>query len=133
MLTNIICSLFHSREILTELGEQTTASNNDDDIQIMSGQQDASLKCPITTALLEEPMKNKVCGHVYSKPGILQMIGRVRQCKCPVPGCGNNRVTVDQLEPDVEMDTLVRRERRRLNHAKEQQASQAHSVDSDEE
>ena len=131
--------MLFSREILTELGDKDAtaaggSNEEDEDIQVMgSGSTNPNLKCPITTALLEDPVKNQVCGHVYSQKAMEAMLQNRGRTKCPVPGCTNTQVTNSQLVPDVQMDTLVRRERRRLEKAKEQQASQAQMVDSDEE
>jgi hypothetical protein len=128
------------REILAELGEKEPVlvkkdGGDDDDIEFLNHQSSSekSLKCPITMVLLEEPVKNKTCKHVYSKAGIMQLMGQKGFCKCPVPGCGNHQVTLVQLEKDLQKDMLVRRARRRQAADSEQQASQAEMQDSDEE
>jgi len=62
-----------------------------------------------------------------------QMRRNGRQCTCPVAGC-TNIVAENQLEHDAYLETLVRRERRRIDHEAEQRMSQAAAVDeSDEE
>lgn len=99
----------------------------------MPGQQEISLKCPISTALLKEPVKAKRCGHVFSKASILGLLGRKHSTVCPVPGCSNKQLTRGDLEDDKTMETFVRRERKRLERSQKLQASQAQSVDSDEE
>jgi len=46
--------------------------------------------CPITKLPFQEPMRN-VCGHVYEKDAIREMVfsrwRRFKFCPCPVPGC----------------------------------------------
>jgi SUMO ligase MMS21 Smc5/6 complex component len=59
------------------------------------GQADAvsGLICPIMRKLLEDPTRSKVCGHVFSKDGILSMFkGNKHEIRCPVPGEGRARV-----------------------------------------
>jgi len=134
------------REVCSELGEKLAkpkrsrggGDEDDDDIEVFraAGSQVNSLKCPITGLFLEEPMKNKVCGHFYSKEAImhhLQTKQRNRRTpNCPVAGCGNT-VTLAQLEKDVMMETMVRREMRRQDQANQLRATQASVLESDEE
>lgn len=93
--------------------------------------------CVSPAALLEEPYKNKVCGHVYSKEAILQYIrtqkSKRRPCKCPTAGCANGNVTEDQLEKDAMMEINVNRERRRIDKHRLDMASQASQVDDDDD
>jgi len=125
------------RDVAALLGEKFGKTNgDDDDIEIEETQGAASLKCPITGRFLEQPLKNKACGHVYSHEGIMSHIrakGRAA-CPCPVGGCANQNVTLQQLEKDVEMEMAVRRQKRREDQEMQQRASQADDLmDSDEE
>ena len=142
------------REICQELGVPLAAaakrrSNNgndddddddDDDIEVMvntSQQHTSEFKCPFTAQLLQEPVKSKLCGHVYSKQAVTQYI-RTGNRKCPAVGCNNHQLNLSQLEADPEKETLVRRFRRRQELIASQQqqllASQAEGlVDSDDE
>lgn len=45
---------------------------------LVMGQVDKSLKCPITKAFLEEPVTSKVCRHSYSKAAIIAHIRQQR-------------------------------------------------------
>ncbi|KAL7473838.1 hypothetical protein ACHAXS_014358 [Conticribra weissflogii] len=83
--------------------------NNVDDIH--------KFKCPITGMLFEDPVRNKKCGHTYSRAGLMQMIHN-RKKTCPVPGCANNRVSLEQVEDDDEMVLKVRRFKTREGAAK---------------
>lgn len=135
------------REVCSELGEKLAkkpkrsrggGEDDDDDIEVFraAGSQANSLKCPITGMFLEEPMKNKVCGHLYSKEAIMHhlqtKLRNRRTPNCPVAGCGNT-VTLEQLEKDVMMKTMVRREMRRQDQANQLRATQASVLESDEE
>jgi hypothetical protein len=130
----------YCRELGTELGMKDVfekakrANDDDDDIEVMMGSRTAvQLKCPVTSQFLEEPVKNKLCGHVFSKRGIMHML-KSGPCRCPVAGCTNSRVTQEQLEDDAATALLVRREIRKLQAADKAKASQAADlVDSDEE
>ena len=135
-------------EIYEELGEEAALPgrgsrnvNNDDDIEVMGNgrgaeSQAASLMCPVICTLLENPMKNKVCGHIYSLAGLKHLLRNSRRCACPVAGCQNNNVTMEQVEEDVETQFKIRREKRRQDAAAtQQQYSQADEdlVDDSEE
>lgn len=125
------------RDIRSSLGIKDRASKNKDDesdeeLEVLRNPVGAqSLKCPITTMLYVEPLRNKVCGHVYSKAGIVQLL-RSGKAKCPVAGCRNGSVTMLQLEEDVETEMKVKRQRRREETERQQRASQA-IYDSEEE
>jgi len=49
---------------------------------VLATESTVNLKCPIQGSLMEDPVKNKRCGHVYSKLAIYQHIKIDR--KCPV-------------------------------------------------
>jgi hypothetical protein len=121
------------RDVCNEMGQSmaSATATNDDDDEIQVVRSAGSLKCPLTSMLLEEPVKSKHCGHTYSKQAILSHL-RVRK-QCPVAGCNNNTLTESQLEPDQETEILVRRERRSQDREKKLRASQANVVQSDEE
>ena len=121
------------RQLAEAIGEKL--GTDEDEIEVTETQNAASLKCPVTGKLYEEPCKSKVCHHVYSRAGIMEYIRSKRgTCPCPVGGCGNQNVTIDQLEKDVEMEMMVRRQQRRDDRDAQQRASQAADLmDSDEE
>ena len=127
------------RQIAEAIGEKLGQTDNngddDDDIEVTDTQNTTSLKCPITGKLFEDPYKSKVCHHVYSHGGILEYIRtKGRFCPCPVGGCGNAALTVEQLEKDVETEMLVRRQQRREDRDAQLRASEAADLqDSDEE
>ncbi|GAX15536.1 hypothetical protein FisN_6Hh167 [Fistulifera solaris] len=123
------------REVLTEMGEELAAAagqNDDDDIQMVGGASKQTLKCPLTTVLLEDPMKNSFCGHVYSRAAVMEYLNS-RQRRCPVAGCRNNQFSASQLAEDEQTALLVRRERKRLERESQKMQSQTELVDTDEE
>jgi hypothetical protein len=122
------------REIKTALGEATASANNDDDddddLQVVTRASGETLKCPIMGSYYEDPVKSSICGHTYSRMGIENHLRSSR--KCPVAGCSNNNITRDQLQPDIEMQMKVRRQRRKSDQEKAQRLTQD-LIDSDEE
>lgn len=50
-----------------------------------------------------------------------------------VVGCGNNEVKIEHLEPDMETEYLVRREKIRQEHLKVQQSQNSIDADDDDE
>ncbi|KII74294.1 E3 SUMO-protein ligase NSE2 [Thelohanellus kitauei] len=57
-------------------------------------------KCPITQADLVAPVRNRNCGHIYSRDAILSLIKRGKgnkQTTCPVIGC-SEAVVESRLE-----------------------------------
>ncbi|KAF9586002.1 hypothetical protein BGW38_010535 [Lunasporangiospora selenospora] len=62
--------------------------DEDDEMEVVDVAQVVSLKCPITTNYLEDPVTSSLCKHNFSKQAIIAMIssrGR-NQCICPVHG-----------------------------------------------
>ena len=117
------------RQVCSIMG-QDLASNADEEIQVMGQPQAASLTCPITTVLLEDPVKSTVCQHTYSRAAITAHIAGHHN-QCPVPGCHNDKLTMKELVKDDEMEIMVRREKRRLERQEGQRMTQ--TVDDEED
>ncbi|KAG0033052.1 hypothetical protein BGZ81_009494 [Podila clonocystis] len=86
--------------------------DEDDEMEIVmtgdSGQQ--SLKCPLTTKFLEDPVTSSSCKHSFSKEAIMSMIASQRQTLCPVHGC-NRPITAGMLQPNKALARKVAREK----------------------
>mmetsp|Transcript_12898 Transcript_12898/g.19621 ORF Transcript_12898/g.19621 Transcript_12898/m.19621 type:complete len:284 (+) Transcript_12898:52-903(+) len=114
------------RDVIERLGEQVQRNGHesDDELQLVDhgpgAESEQALKCPFSGVLFENPVRNKVCGHVYSKTSIETMF-RSRKFSCPVAGCTNRRISRDQLEDHVEMAEKVARYKRRLEAQAAQQ------------
>jgi SUMO ligase MMS21 Smc5/6 complex component len=91
-----------------------TAMEDDD---VVVDQEIQSLKCPLTLVLLEKPVRNKQCPHVYSLDAIKQVIKNSGgSCVCPISGCGTI-VTLNSIREDKAMARKVRDEKERLEEA----------------
>ena len=82
---------------------------------------DKQLKCPITGLFFNNPVKNKVCQHIYDRAGLDQMI-RAKSKWCPVLGCNNN-LSLSQVEEDEEMKLRVQKHKQNLAAAKKKKSS----------
>ena len=119
-------------EICSKLGE--LIAPNDDDLEVLAAESThKNLKCPITGAFMENPVRNMVCGHVYEKKAILEHIRKDKQRRCPLPGCRNTNVAKEQLEQDRETILLVRREKKRQQKRQVQLSQTAIDADGEED
>eukprot|EP01112_Ceratiomyxa_fruticulosa_P018511 TRINITY_DN5928_c0_g2_i1.p1 TRINITY_DN5928_c0_g2~~TRINITY_DN5928_c0_g2_i1.p1 ORF type:complete len:237 (+),score=66.29 TRINITY_DN5928_c0_g2_i1:166-876(+) len=101
-----------------EFQQKVWAVNNPDeplpeeegeDLVVMTQQE--KVICPVTRKEMEEPLKNTVCGHTYSKAGITSLLRGKRSNPCPVAGC-NKQVSMSTLERDVEAELQVKQNKR---------------------
>ena len=72
----------YCRDIRAALGEKEAARKNDEsdeELEVLRNPNSSeSLKYPIMGKLLEDPLRSKVCGHVYSRVGIEQLLHQNR-------------------------------------------------------
>jgi len=119
-------------QVLEAMGEKSKNRNNDDDIELVEedeaggGVSEQLLKCPITSLLMEDAVKNKVCGHIYSKQGVLSLF-RSRNRSCPMPGCMNRNMNQDQLQDDI----ITRQKVKRFKKRKQQESQMENDEDVD--
>lgn len=85
-----------------------TTTHRDDDMEMTYGTK-RNLKCPLTLLVFKEPMRNKICPHVFSREAIEGMIRVHGSCECPVPGCGKI-LRLGDLLPDKVTERRVREE-----------------------
>ncbi|ORX90999.1 hypothetical protein K493DRAFT_184002, partial [Basidiobolus meristosporus CBS 931.73] len=97
---------------LVDDGEQ------DEDIMVMSTST-VTLKCPITTTYLEDPVTSQVCKHSFSKEAIVTHIRRTQTtaAACPVSGC-NKFIKISDLKPNK---SLARRVKQHLQSQGEEE------------
>lgn len=123
------------------LGESVASSAkkepDDDELELVEPTMPAGqdLQCPFLGKLLEEPLKNNICQHVYSRRGLqsyLKSRGR-SSAPCPIPGCANRNITANQCLPDMGMKMKVKRYQRGLAANKEKLSQRAIDIDGDDD
>lgn len=128
------------RAMQTTLGMKLSAAaggnESDDDVEVMpTGAAGQGLKCPISMSYFVDPVKSKVCHHVYSKDALRQLLAQNRQrgMPCPISGCVNRHLTMESCEPDRITKQKVARHERNQAAAEEARMSQAVDLDEEEE
>lgn len=107
--------------------DATTADAEEDDDLIID-QEIQSLKCPITLSLLEKPVRNENCVHVYSLDAIKELVRQgLGKCKCPVAGC-SVQVTMKSLREDKAMARRVMLEKNRLEERMDEGPEEVHEI-----
>ncbi|XP_059061397.1 E3 SUMO-protein ligase NSE2-like [Achroia grisella] len=76
-------------------GQQAARQNLDESDIAITETQDQYID-PITKKPIVDPVKNTVCGHIYEKDAIMNLIIRNNKTKCPVAGCGNRSPIMKQ-------------------------------------
>jgi len=107
--------------------------DDDDDIIVENGE--VNFTCPITRKPFVDPVKNRACGHSYSRAAIYEVIARARRgrgnaCPCPVAGC-QKTVSKANLVDDVALAFAMQRQSR-VDAAKAA-ATAADAMDEEEE
>ncbi|KAI1321489.1 hypothetical protein EDD11_005180 [Mortierella claussenii] len=86
--------------------------DEDDDMEIVvtSDTSVQSLKCPLTTNFLEDPVTSSLCKHSFSRVAVVSFIQTQRgQTMCPVHGC-NRVLTMNLLQPNKALARKVARQ-----------------------
>ncbi|XP_075970149.1 uncharacterized protein LOC142972759 [Anticarsia gemmatalis] len=86
-----------------EKGLQQARNNLDESDLAITESQEQYID-PITKRPITDPVKNTVCGHIYEREAIMNLIQTKNRTKCPVAGCGNRGpITPAQLISDDEL------------------------------
>jgi len=88
---------------------------------------DAGIKCPLTMAIMEDPVRSKVCKHSFDRLAITSHLSKSKMC--PVPGCRNSNMTPSELEDDPDTVMKVRRYKKRESAARKVRAQSALDMD----
>jgi SUMO ligase MMS21 Smc5/6 complex component len=107
-------------------------NESDNDVEVMpTGSTAQGLKCPISLSYFADPVKSKVCGHVYSKDFLRQLLDQHghRGMACPISGCVNRHLTMETCQPDRITQQKVNRHLRNQAAAEEVRMSQAVDLD----
>ncbi|KAF9132173.1 hypothetical protein BGW39_000680 [Mortierella sp. 14UC] len=94
-------------------GGAVGVDEDDDDMEIVvtgDGNNVQSLKCPLTTDFLEDPVTSAMCKHSFSKDAIRALILARPRTLCPVHGC-NRAITLEMLQPNKALARKVARQK----------------------
>ncbi|CAD5116318.1 DgyrCDS5222 [Dimorphilus gyrociliatus] len=102
----------YTRLIKTLNNEPTNTCEDNDDVVQMD--EIKSTICPYSQQEMENPVKNKICGHSYEKSAIAEYIKAKRQrAFCPHAGCSNKKpLSPDSLIRDEEMISIIAEKRK---------------------
>ena len=107
-------------------GKQTSRPVEEpmDSSGLIFSQIEEGIYCPITKKPFEDPVRNKLCSHCYSKAAICEILARKNSIRCPVGGC-TKQVTMPNLVPDRD---LARRVKRKMKEDKYERRHTAEST-----
>jgi hypothetical protein len=118
-------------KLLEKLGEQ---DDQDDELVVVnpaSSDNSNRIKCHLTLAVMEDPVRSRTCKHSFSRAAIVNHLRRSKIC--PVAGCINNNMTTSELEDDPDTVMLVRRYKKREELQKKNKAQSALDMDDDDD
>jgi len=109
--TETVWKLHHPEEM-----EEVETPMGDDEVEISQVDDNLRFICPITKTELVDPVKNKLCGHTYSRNAIEQHIKSMKtRAKCPIPGCKSKEVmTSDVLEANNVLAFELRKRNKKM-------------------
>ena len=101
------------KELQSGSNEKSQSDGSDEDIEeedvVFADTRALPIKCPISLQLFVDPVKNRQCGHVYSRLSIDQYISSAGgRTTCPVVGC-SSIVTKESIVPDMEVQAKLDR------------------------
>ncbi|CAD5118646.1 DgyrCDS7334 [Dimorphilus gyrociliatus] len=96
---------------------ESKGDNEDEDVIVAS--EKVSLKCPITQVVMKEAMLNKKCKHSYDLNGITSYLNarKGKATQCPVSGCTNENIEMNDLLPNVRLQNMINRNRSEPNRS----------------
>lgn len=98
----------HERHIewKEKLNAVITESAEDEDL--VCTEADINIIDPYTKALIQNPIKNKLCGHHYEKTSILSLLqAQKKAIVCPYSGCRSRKFTEADLIEDRQLTRKV--------------------------
>ncbi|CAD5118644.1 DgyrCDS7332 [Dimorphilus gyrociliatus] len=108
-------------QILNESSANTSIESKDcdEDEDVIVASEKVSVKCPITQVVMKEAMLNKKCKHSYDLNGITSYLNtrKGKATQCPVSGCTNKCVEMNDLLPNVKLQNLINRKRTELDRS----------------
>lgn len=105
-------------QILSETSTNiSTEEKKADEDEVIVASEKVSVKCPITQVIMKEAMLNKKCKHSYDLNGIQSYLNsrKGKITNCPVSGCTNKNLQMEDLLPNVKLQNLINRRSTELN------------------
>ena len=98
-------------DALTKDDIEDSNDEKDDDIVIEKDKHvsKAQVTCDLTQKLFVKPVESKLCGHVYEKDVIIDIINKHvgnTPCQCPIPGC-NKTISIKDLKRSIKTEKLL--------------------------
>lgn len=114
-------------------GDDGADESDDEEVRVDEAQEtgEAALKDPLTTALLEEPVVSKKCGHSFSKATVTKYFKGAGK-KCPVFGC-NQHLAVADFKRDHAKEVALKELKKKKARANQSQRNATQDVDMEEE
>jgi len=100
-------------EVFKEFGSE--AEENDDELMTLDTESDRIPIDPISKKEIENPVKNKTCGHIYDGEQLrllLETKGPNGKIRCPLVGCNNRSVTLADVVVDHKTRALIQKLKR---------------------
>eukprot|EP00457_Paulinella_chromatophora_P013402 gb/GEZN01013698.1/.p1 GENE.gb/GEZN01013698.1/~~gb/GEZN01013698.1/.p1 ORF type:complete len:266 (+),score=71.56 gb/GEZN01013698.1/:67-864(+) len=100
------------KKMKTKQAAKPDEEENDAELEVLDTQ--VSFICPITKAPFEKPMKNKQCGHSYSKEAVEALVQTQNRDQsmntpidCAVAGC-SKKIVLKELVKDTAIEKLMK-------------------------
>jgi SUMO ligase MMS21 Smc5/6 complex component len=109
-------------------------NDEDDELEVIASQSTIDVYDPFTKSVMEEPYKNRKCGHSYEKSSIEEVLKRSRgkPVDCPVVGCRQTIANMNDLEPNLHLQVAIRRKQKNKERGMEKDVTDD-AIDIDED
>lgn len=97
---------------LTQLLDEFVEEEADDDLMTISNDEERIPIDPFSKTEIRNPVKNKTCGHVYDGDQLRKVLegrGANQRQRCPIVGCSNRAVTLEDCAVDHKTKALIQR------------------------
>lgn len=107
---------------------------DDDDVEVESTSEELQYKCMYSHTVMKEPMRCKVCKHVYDKSSLKAIIEQARKdnrgpAKCPVSGCTNKNLKEEDCKLDYALLAKIEARIKEMQTQATQAQNDAHDLD----
>ena len=113
MFEDRVAKMMDSTDYVPGNTQEDEAADEDSDEDLQATQVTVSTKDPFTMKEMVDPVVNKLCGHSYERKSILDMIKRNGNTKCPVSGCPNRGLVLEEhLSTNYQLRKQIREMKR---------------------